>query len=63
MFGSSKACEENQLSFWSVGQAPWLRSSYKADIRFDKLQSLKAWCERVRERPSVQKALAAEGLR
>ncbi|BDU21483.1 glutathione transferase GstA [Dyella sp. GSA-30] len=48
------------LTGW--GQASWLKSYYKADIHFDGLQHLKAWYERVRERPSVQKALAAEGL-
>lgn len=48
------------LTGW--GQAPWLKSYYKADIHFDHLDNLGAWYERVRDRPSVQKALRAEGL-
>ncbi|MDC8758087.1 glutathione transferase GstA [Janthinobacterium fluminis] len=48
------------LTGW--GQAPWLKSYYKADIHFDNLDNLRAWYERVRERPSVQKALREEGL-
>lgn len=49
------------LTGW--GQASWLTSHYKADIHFDALQHLQAWYQRVHARPSVQKALAAEGLR
>jgi glutathione S-transferase len=48
------------LTGW--GQAPWLKSYYKADIHFDNLDHLHAWYERVRIRPSVQKALQEEGL-
>ncbi len=48
------------LTGW--GQAPWLKSYYKADIHFDNLDNLRAWYERVRARPSVQKALQEEGL-
>lgn len=48
------------LTGW--GQAPWLTSCYKADIHFDNLHNLRAWYERVRERPAVQKALQEEGL-
>jgi len=48
------------LTGW--GQAPWLTSYYKADIHFDTLNNLRAWYERVRERPAVQKALQEEGL-
>lgn len=45
------------------GQASWLTSYYKADIRLDGLQHLQAWYQRVNPRPAVQQALAAEGLR
>jgi glutathione S-transferase len=48
------------LTGW--GQAPWLTSYIRADIHFDHLSNLRAWYERVRSRPSVQKALRAEGL-
>jgi len=48
------------LTGW--GQAPWLKSYYQADIRFDNLDNLRAWYERVRERPAVQKALEEENL-
>lgn len=48
------------LTGW--GQASWLTSYYKADIHFDELRNLEAWYGRVRGRPSVQKALATEGL-
>jgi glutathione S-transferase len=48
------------LTGW--GQAPWLTSYVRADIHFDGLRNLQAWYERVRSRPSVQKALLAEGL-
>lgn len=44
------------------GQASWLHSYYNADIHFDELQHLRAWYERVRGRPAVQKALRDEGL-
>jgi glutathione S-transferase len=44
------------------GQAAWLTSYYKADIHFDRLQHLQRWYARVRARPAVQQALAAEGL-
>lgn len=48
------------LTGW--GQAPWLTSYVRADIHFDDLSNLQAWYGRVRSRPSVQKALQAEGL-
>ncbi|EJJ29076.1 glutathione binding-like protein [Rhizobium sp. CF142] len=48
------------LTGW--GQAPWLASYYRADIHFDGLLNLQAWYERVQSRPSIQKALRAEGL-
>jgi glutathione S-transferase len=48
------------LTGW--GQAPWLTSYYRADIHFDNLSNLQAWYERVRSRPSVEKALRTEGL-
>ncbi|KRB61490.1 glutathione S-transferase [Rhizobium sp. Root708] len=48
------------LTGW--GQASWLTSYIRADIHFDGLRNLQAWYERVRSRPSVQKALQAEGL-
>lgn len=48
------------LTGW--GQAPWLKSYYKADIHFDNLDNLCTWYERVRERPAVQKALEEEHL-
>ncbi|WP_338581427.1 glutathione transferase GstA [Pseudomonas sp. MAG733B] len=48
------------LTGW--GQADWLTSYYKAGIHFDGLKNLQAWYSRVLQRPSVQKALLAEGL-
>ncbi|MDX1298026.1 MAG: glutathione S-transferase C-terminal domain-containing protein [Pseudomonas sp.] len=48
------------LAGW--GQADWLTSYFKADIYFDDLKNLQAWYGRVRERPTVQKALQEEGL-
>ncbi|WP_325341740.1 glutathione transferase GstA [Xylophilus sp.] len=48
------------LTGW--GQASWLKSVYRAGIHFDGLDHLAAWYARVRERPAVRKALAAEGL-
>lgn len=44
------------------GQAAWLTSYYKADIHFDRFLHLQRWYGRVRARPAVQQALAAEGL-
>jgi len=41
---------------------PWLTSYYKADIHFDNLHNLRAWYDRVKVRPAVQKALREEGL-
>lgn len=49
------------LTQW--GQAEWLHSVYNANINFDGLENLKAWYLRMRERPSVKKALQAEGLK
>ncbi|MDB1112233.1 glutathione transferase GstA [Pseudomonas extremaustralis] len=48
------------LTGW--GQAAWLTSYYKADIHFDSLHNLRAWYDRVKVRPAVQKALREEGL-
>jgi glutathione S-transferase len=48
------------LTGW--GQAGWLKSYIKADIHFDALTHLAAWYGRVRQRPSVRKALQEEGL-
>jgi glutathione S-transferase len=48
------------LTGW--GQANWLTSYYKADIHFDNLHNLRAWYDRVKVRPAVQKALREEGL-
>lgn len=48
------------LTGW--GQAAWLTSYYKADIHFDNLHNLRAWYDRVKVRPAVQKALREEGL-
>lgn len=48
------------LTGW--GQASWLKSYYKAGIHFDDLRNLEAWYARVNGRPSVRKALAAEGF-
>lgn len=44
------------------GQAEWLEPTYRADIHYDGLAHLKAWYLRVRARPAVRQALAAEGL-
>lgn len=49
------------LTGW--GQAPWLKSVYKADIHFDGLGNLEAWYVRMRERAAVRKALDTEGLK
>jgi len=43
-------------------QAAWLTSYYKADIHFDNLHNLRAWYDRVKVCPAVQKALPEEGL-
>jgi glutathione S-transferase len=48
------------LTGW--GQAAWLTSYYKTDIHFDHLHNLRAWYDRVKVRPAVQKALREEGL-
>lgn len=48
------------LTGW--GQAAWLTSYYKADIHFDDLHNLRAWYNRVKVRPALQKALREEGL-
>lgn len=48
------------LTGW--GKGSWVKTYYKADINFEELHNLKAWYERVRSRPSVQKSLQAEGL-
>lgn len=48
------------LTGW--GQAPWLKSYYKADIRFDELRSLEAWYARMRQRDAVRKSIEEEGL-
>lgn len=48
------------LTGW--GQAPWLKSYYKADIHFDGLRNLEAWYGRMRQREAVQKSIAEEGL-
>nr|WP_301301921.1 glutathione transferase GstA [Methylorubrum extorquens] len=44
------------------GQAEWLKPTYRADIHYDGLAHLKAWYLRMRVRPAVRQALAAEGL-
>ena len=49
------------LTQW--GQADWLESVYQTSIRFDRLVHLKAWYQRMRARPAVRSALAAEGLK
>lgn len=49
------------LTGW--GQASWLQSYLKVDIHFDALTHLAAWYGRVRQRPSVRKALQHEGLK
>jgi len=48
------------LTGW--GQAPWLKSYYKAGIHFDGLHNLEAWYRRMRQREAVQKSIAEEGL-
>ncbi|MGG6893866.1 MULTISPECIES: glutathione transferase GstA [Rhizobium] len=48
------------LTGW--GQATWLKSYYKARIHFDELDHLKAWYARVRQRDTVRKSIAEEGL-
>lgn len=45
------------------GQAEWLEPTYRADIHYDGLVHLEAWYRRVRARPAVRRALAAEGLK
>ena len=40
-----------------------MESVYKADIHFDVLENVKAWYERMRERPAVRKSLEMEGLK
>jgi glutathione S-transferase len=49
------------LTGWA--QAPWLESVYRTDIHFDDLRHLEAWYVRMRQRPAVQLALNAEGLK
>lgn len=44
------------------GQASWLKSTYNADINFDRLTNLKSWYERVVTKESVRKSLSEEGL-
>lgn len=48
------------LTGW--GQAPWLKSYYKANIHFDDLRNLEAWYARMRERAAVRKSIEEEGL-
>jgi len=48
------------LTQW--GQADWLVTTYRAGIQFDGLLHLRDWYTRLRARPSVRQALAAEGL-
>jgi glutathione S-transferase len=48
------------LTGW--GQAPWLKSYYRADIHFDALRNLEAWYTRMRERNAVRKSIEEEGL-
>lgn len=48
------------LTGW--GQAPWLKSYYKAGIHFDELDNLKDWYARMRQRDAVRKSIAEEGL-
>ncbi|MGY5805247.1 glutathione transferase GstA [Rhizobium hainanense] len=48
------------LTGW--GQAPWLKSYYKAGIHFDELHNLEAWYARMRQRDAVRKSIAEEGL-
>jgi len=49
------------LTQW--GRADWLASVYETSIRFDGLVHLKAWYQRMRARPAVRRALAAERLK
>ena len=44
------------------GKAPWLKSYEDTPIRFDNLQNLQAWDERVKSREAVQKSILEEGL-
>ncbi|WP_241646755.1 glutathione S-transferase N-terminal domain-containing protein [Rosenbergiella metrosideri] len=44
------------------GQASWLKSTYNADINFDRLTNLKGWYERMMTKESVRKSLSEEGL-
>lgn len=44
------------------GQASWLKSTYNADIHFDRLTNLKNWYERIMARESVKMSLSEEGL-
>ncbi|MBB5409393.1 glutathione S-transferase [Paraburkholderia sp. HC6.4b] len=46
------------LTGW--GKATWMKSVYNANIDFSSHCHLQAWYERVRERPTVQRVLAAE---
>jgi glutathione S-transferase len=48
------------LTSW--GRAAWMRSVYNANIDFSLLHHLQAWYERVRDRPTVQRVLCAEGF-
>ena len=48
------------LTGW--GKADWMRSVYNADIDLSRHAHLRAWYERVRARPAVQAALAADNL-
>lgn len=49
------------LTGW--GKATWIKSVYNANIDFSSHRHLQAWYERVRDRPTVQRVLSAEGLR
>ena len=48
------------LTGW--GQAPWLKSYYKAGIHFDELRNLEAWYARMRQRDAIRKSIEEEGL-
>ncbi|CAB3810912.1 glutathione binding-like protein [Paraburkholderia fynbosensis] len=48
------------LTGW--GKATWMKSVYNANIDFSFHRHLQAWYERVRDRPTVQRVLSAEGL-
>lgn len=48
------------LTGW--GKATWMKSVYSANIDFSSHRHLQAWYERVRNRPTVQHVLSAEGL-